>query len=273
MEKDPFTIFAASSLKWRLSCQKTSEYPMSEKRSRWRNFIVVNFGELEWFCQKMCFFVLFSKRIGRGCFTLCFGGQGFAMTKRLCKMQVMTLGFSISTERLQLTPLEESDIDEIYATLSAHPEICEFLTFDPPTCRKDTEDFVEYCKKNFPKKEVVWCVRTQKKEFVGLAGLHDIRRTELAWQFDMAEIGYWIAPQWQGKGIATEMARAIVFFGMNNLELHKIKAGHVLDNAASARVLEKIGFQEVGIRRDHFKRYGTWWDYRLLELLSKNFEQ
>lgn len=34
MEKDPFTMFSASSLKWRLSCQKTSEYPMSEKRSR-----------------------------------------------------------------------------------------------------------------------------------------------------------------------------------------------------------------------------------------------
>ncbi len=56
------------------------------------------------------------------------------------------------------------------------------------------------------------------------------------------ELGYWIARDWWGRGIATEAARLAVGFAFTHLKLEELEAGHFVDNAASGRVLEKIGF-------------------------------
>ena len=60
------------------------------------------------------------------------------------------------------------------------------------------------------------------------------------------ELGYWIArPHW-GRGYATEAGRAMLAFARDSLRLERIEAGHFLDNPASGRVLEKLGFRPTG---------------------------
>lgn len=60
------------------------------------------------------------------------------------------------------------------------------------------------------------------------------------------ELGYWISrPHW-GRGFATEAGQALV--GMARaLNLACLEASHFIDNPASGRVLEKLGFQPTGI--------------------------
>jgi RimJ/RimL family protein N-acetyltransferase len=59
------------------------------------------------------------------------------------------------------------------------------------------------------------------------------------------ELGYWIArPHW-GRGLATEAARAVIDIA-RALRLPALEAGHFLDNPASGRVLEKLGFAPTG---------------------------
>ena len=188
-------------------------------------------------------------------------------------MHVMTLDFSISTERLQLFPLQESDIDEIYAALSLHPEICEFLTFDPPSSRKDTEEFVRFTLPRMPKKEMIWTIRLDDGTFVGLAGLHDIERQVLAWKVENANIGYSISPEFHRKGFGTEIGAAVIAQGFGRLGLHKISARYVRENSASAHLLQKLGFEEVGMQKQQFFRNGKWWDCGWMEIVNKNFEQ
>lgn len=60
------------------------------------------------------------------------------------------------------------------------------------------------------------------------------------------ELGYWIARPYWGLGFATEAARAVVDFADHGLRLPQIVAGHFADNPASARVLEKLGFEPTG---------------------------
>ena len=74
---------------------------------------------------------------------------------------------------------------------------------------------------------------------VGGCGLH--RRESGA-----VELGYWIAREHWGRGIATEAARAVVEIA-RALRLRALEAGHFLDNPASGRVLEKLGFRPTGI--------------------------
>jgi RimJ/RimL family protein N-acetyltransferase len=60
------------------------------------------------------------------------------------------------------------------------------------------------------------------------------------------EIGYWIARNDWGRGIATEACTALVDIA-RTLGLPALEASHFLDNPASGRVLEKLGFAASGI--------------------------
>jgi len=75
-----------------------------------------------------------------------------------------------------------------------------------------------------------------------------------------ADLGYEIAPSHWGHGYATEAARAVLAFGFNDLELHRIQAFCLAENAASGRVLEKLGMQREGRLREHRWMKGHWWD-------------
>lgn len=59
------------------------------------------------------------------------------------------------------------------------------------------------------------------------------------------EIGYWIARAHWGQGFATEAARQLIEIA-RTLGLCRLEASHFIDNPASGRVLEKLGFRPIG---------------------------
>jgi RimJ/RimL family protein N-acetyltransferase len=80
-------------------------------------------------------------------------------------------------------------------------------------------------------------------ELVGAIGLaFEPRRAR-------AKLGYWVGAPYWGRGYATEAAAAIVAYGFETCGLERIWAPRFRGNAASARVLEKIGFAHEGCRR------------------------
>jgi RimJ/RimL family protein N-acetyltransferase len=60
------------------------------------------------------------------------------------------------------------------------------------------------------------------------------------------ELGYWIARPFWGRGLATEACAALIAIA-HALGLERIEGSHFLDNPASGRVLEKLGFEPTGI--------------------------
>jgi len=60
------------------------------------------------------------------------------------------------------------------------------------------------------------------------------------------ELGYWISRPFWGRGLATEAARALIDIA-RALRLGQLEASHFIDNPASARVLEKLGFESTGL--------------------------
>ncbi len=60
------------------------------------------------------------------------------------------------------------------------------------------------------------------------------------------EMGYWIGKPFWGRGYATEACRALVEIA-RTLGLERLEGSHFLDNPASARVLEKLGFEPLGV--------------------------
>jgi RimJ/RimL family protein N-acetyltransferase len=62
----------------------------------------------------------------------------------------------------------------------------------------------------------------------------------------IGELGYWIGRPYWGRGYATAGARLVLSFGFGELGLRSIRATCLTTNAASARVLEKLGFEFEG---------------------------
>lgn len=74
--------------------------------------------------------------------------------------------------------------------------------------------------------------------FIGRAGL---RRVDIEGNSEI-EIAYALLSSYWGRGLATEMAEAIVDVALNRLNLREIVAFTRPDNYASIRVMEKISF-------------------------------
>jgi RimJ/RimL family protein N-acetyltransferase len=79
-----------------------------------------------------------------------------------------------------------------------------------------------------------------------------VRETKLIGVVDIASIshgegspGYWFDRAVWGLGYATEATRAIAKLAFDDLKLSQLRAGHAFDNATSARVLRKLGFQPI----------------------------
>lgn len=82
-----------------------------------------------------------------------------------------------------------------------------------------------------------------------------------------AEIGYWLAKPWWGRGIMTAVVGRACEYAVLRWKLARI-AAHVFEsNIASARVLEKNGFEFEGLLRKHHLKDGRFLDSRLFALV------
>ncbi|MDZ5810788.1 GNAT family protein [Halorubrum sp. AD140] len=82
------------------------------------------------------------------------------------------------------------------------------------------------------------------------------------------ELGYWICPEEQGQGYATESKKLALKYAFDERGLQKVVARAFEGNAAPRRVLDKLGFKEEGYLRDHYFVNGEYIDTYLFGLLA-----
>jgi [ribosomal protein S5]-alanine N-acetyltransferase len=81
----------------------------------------------------------------------------------------------------------------------------------------------------------------------------------------VAEIAYGIAPAYQGRGYATEVAKTLCEFVSRDPRVTKVRAHTLAEPNASARVLEKCGFTKVGQTIDPENGLSVWrWERGLV---------
>jgi RimJ/RimL family protein N-acetyltransferase len=114
---------------------------------------------------------------------------------------------------------------------------------------------------------VTWAI-VREARVIGCVGLDAVTFALRAWRVDRAELGYWIAPPHQGRGYMTEAAEAVVRCAFHAIGLHKVTVGSLAENAASRRVIEKLGFRFVGRLEDDVWRDGEWHAHLRYELTA-----
>jgi ribosomal-protein-alanine N-acetyltransferase len=87
-----------------------------------------------------------------------------------------------------------------------------------------------------------------------------------------AEIEYCIGADFQCKGFATEATKAIIAYGFNEINLHKVQICTKTINKPSKRVIEKCGFTYEGTLRDYFYMNGEYVGRLYFSMLRKEFK-
>lgn len=171
---------------------------------------------------------------------------------------------TLETERLQLRPYTEADIAELLPLIGTR-EVAATTRIMHPYTEQDAKDFLVAAKD--PDK--VWLavtLRTDGRQ-VGGAGLRVDR------QYKNAELGYWLGVPYWGNGYATEAARAMLRYGFEVLELHRIHASHFKQNFASKRILQKLGMRHEGCLREHMCKWDQFIDLELYGMLRREWKR
>jgi ribosomal-protein-alanine N-acetyltransferase len=98
----------------------------------------------------------------------------------------------------------------------------------------------------------------------GTINLFHVRRESL----QSGTIGYWIDHRRNGRGLASGAVGEILSYAFVNLDLHRVEAATLVDNVPSQRVLEKNGFERIGLARRFLRIDDEWRDFFLFQRLA-----
>ncbi|NVM95099.1 GNAT family N-acetyltransferase [Arthrobacter wenxiniae] len=82
--------------------------------------------------------------------------------------------------------------------------------------------------------------------------------------FQNGHVGYWVAEDRQGRGLATTAVGFVGAFA-TELGLHRLQAGTLVHNTASRKVLARNGFAEIGTAPNYIRINGSWQDHVLYQ--------
>lgn len=86
-------------------------------------------------------------------------------------------------------------------------------------------------------------------------------------------IGYWMGERHAGQGHMFAALQMVIPYIFTGLELHRIEAACIPDNARSIRLLEKAGFQQEGYLRGYLKINGQWHDHVMFSRLATDTDK
>ena len=165
----------------------------------------------------------------------------------------------VRTARLTIRPLTPDDLPALFE-IRRRPEVSEWL----PTLPTDRDAFVE--RLSDPERLAVTLALELDGELIGDLYLHlgqPWSQAEVAEQAKgtQAEIGWVVAPEHGGRGLATEAAAELLRICFEDLGLRRVVALCFADNVASWRIMEKLGMRrEEHNRADSLHRSGRWLD-------------
>ncbi|WP_087018609.1 GNAT family N-acetyltransferase [Thaumasiovibrio subtropicus] len=165
----------------------------------------------------------------------------------------------LETQRLRIRPTTHSDLPALYAYLSLE-DVTPFL----PGGVHSLDDVKVLIDKPYPH---TFSITLLNGRLIGHLLFHPwfVKETY--------ELGWVIAPKYQGKGYASEAARAAMDYGFSEMRLHRIIATAQPENPASWRVMEKIGMRKEAHSKQCLPQPdGTWWDEVFYALLREEWQ-
>lgn len=175
---------------------------------------------------------------------------------------------AIKTTHLLLRPINEADIYPVWKGLS-HPEVIRYYGVSYSTLEETKVQMEWYATIEKEKTGQWWAIcDPDDQHFFGAIGFHDIHPAHRR-----AELGFWLLPEFWGKGYMTEAASAVLQYGFHDMELHRIYAYVEAENQNSKKILHKLGFEIEGTMKECECKNGKWIDLEIYALISSDVKK
>jgi ribosomal-protein-serine acetyltransferase len=171
-------------------------------------------------------------------------------------------------QEIELRLLESHDAEPLFALVDTNREHLRPWLFwvDTNISPNDTLEFIEIMWDSFTRgrgfSSGIWF----NNEIAGVIGLYPITR-----QHRSASIGYWIARDFEGKGIVTRSCRSLINYAFRELELNRIEIRCAVENERSRRIPERLGFRNEGTARESERVNDVYYDSVIYGLLAREW--
>lgn len=189
---------------------------------------------------------------------------------------VPSLTTRLGTPRLVLRPLRTGDVAELRRVLRLNHEHLRPWNPAPPP-GEDPSSITELSKSVLRQRRdwkhgysfaLMVAKRDRPDRFIGKIALNGVMRGAM----HGAYLGYWMAADEQGQGLATEAIGAVLDFAFGVAGLHRIQAAIMPRNERSLRVIEKLGFRREGYAERYLQIAGKWEDHVLFARTREEHE-
>jgi RimJ/RimL family protein N-acetyltransferase len=175
----------------------------------------------------------------------------------------------VETSRLTLRPFAAEDFDALHA-MRSNAEVARYL-YEEPFASERTRELLT--------RKIGMTSWTAEGDWLGAAAVEresgivvgDVGMCWLSERDRTAEIGFIFDPRHQGKGFATEAARALVEWAFGIAGLHRIIGRTEARNTASNRVLEKLGMRLEGHFVENEWVKGEWQSELVYAILDREW--
>lgn len=168
----------------------------------------------------------------------------------------------IQTERLRIRPFRPTDWQAVH-TYTSNAAIMHYLE-EGQMNAEQTQAWVQQQAESL---EAYAVVRHTDDMLVGHISFHKWFNPHIY------ELGWVMHPDHHGRGYTTEAARALLRYGFETRNIHRVIATCQPENIASWRVMEKLGMVREGHLRQCVARpNGEWWDEYFYAILKTDWE-
>jgi RimJ/RimL family protein N-acetyltransferase len=175
----------------------------------------------------------------------------------------------LSTPRLLLRPFRASDAHG-FAVYRSDPEVARYQTWDAPFSLEQAQEFIAESTPPEPPIPGNWYqIAIEVKGGPALAG-------DCAFALDIegpgqAEVGYSLDRRYQGQGYAAEAVTRLLDYLFGELGLHRVRAVTDVENAASIRLLQRLGMRLEGHFVENVWFKGAWGSEYLYAILDNEW--
>ena len=148
-------------------------------------------------------------------------------------------------DKVSLGILSREDAPELFRMIN-NPKVSIFLRFPRRIIGLvDEYEWIDNNSNVVGKSHHFGIIENKSDKIVGVTGVEDIEA------MTNAHVGYFIDEEQWGNGFASEALKLIIYYSFNILNIRKLYTHVYEPNKASRRVLEKNGFQNTGVQKEH----------------------
>lgn len=175
---------------------------------------------------------------------------------------------TIETTRLTLRRLAATDAEMMFRNWTSDVNVTRFLRWNAHTSVDDTKKMIQQWIDHYSNDATYyWGIYLKDGEMIGSIGVTITSEHDCS-----GSLGYKIGSRWWNQGYASEAAKAVIEYMFSNTDIERIDAFSSVKNAASGKVMEKIGMQYEGLLRHYYKTRDGFHDCRLYGIIRSMWE-